>query len=406
MIGTCRNMKKLNLAILFLALIIPNSIYPQLIKSYNDAVEIFNKYPPKYEFEGIYEIYTNSKVENATIIKGKPEVKNQDFEGFKSESKLMCIFHTENDIVGVIINQEIQEYFHFKVNESGKINYSYTCKSSKKSIYFQLTYIPDNKELTGSVEIIDSDLFFELKMPYMICEMEYANTAWSYNITAKYKLKKKYSPTIPDRKASGTGFAISSDGYIVTNYHVISESKKITIKGVNGNFQRTYIAKVVSFDKNNDLAILKINDSSFTSLSKIPYTLSKKMADVGSSVFVLGYPYIQFMGEEIKLTNGIISAKTGFQGNVSTYQISAPITHGNSGGPTFDINGNVIGVVSSGFTAAQNVSYSIKTSILFNLLESMAIEPKIPTVSILSGQTLEEQVKSVKNFIYIIEVLL
>jgi hypothetical protein len=84
-------------------------------------------------------------------------------------------------------------------------------------------------------------------------------------------------------KSSGTGFAISSKGYIVTNYHVIENAKSIEVKGINGNFTRKLSAKVIVSDKKNDLAIIKIDDSRFTSLGSIPYTFRKGVADVVNS---------------------------------------------------------------------------------------------------------------------------
>ena len=95
--------------------------------------------------------------------------------------------------------------------------------------------------------------------------------------------------------------------------------------------------------------------------------------DVGEDVFVLGYPMTQALGNEIKLTNGIISARTGYQGDISTYQISAPVQPGNSGAPMFDSNGNIIGIVVAGVPGADNVGYAIKTLYLKVLIENTEI---------------------------------
>lgn len=119
--------------------------------------------------------------------------------------------------------------------------------------------------------------------------------------------------TSTTEKVSGTGFALSSDGYIVTNYHVTQGANNIIIRGIKGNFSKKYRAKVVAEDKNNDLAIIMIDDPEFTVLGNPPYTIRQSSTDVGSSVYVLGYPLRATMGDEIKLTNGIISSKSGFQ---------------------------------------------------------------------------------------------
>jgi len=206
------------------------------------------------------------------------------------------------------------------------------------------------------------------------------------------------------QKSSGTGFAISSNGYIVTNYHVIEDAKSIEVKGVNGNFSKKLSAKVIVSDERNDLAIIKINDPYFTSLGTIPYTFRQGIADVGENVFVLGYPMISSMGEEIKLTNGIVSSKTGFKGDVSQYQISAPVQPGNSGGPLFDKSGNLIGIVSAKHSLAENAGYAIKVSYLKSLIDLLPQTINQPTSNTLNGKALTEQVKIASNYIYMIVV--
>ncbi|HMZ95310.1 MAG TPA: serine protease [Chitinophagales bacterium] len=202
---------------------------------------------------------------------------------------------------------------------------------------------------------------------------------------------------------SGSGFVITANGLIVTSYHVVSDANKIQIRGVNGEFDKAFKAKILAFDKNNDLAILKIDDTKFTQINSIPYSLSDKTADVGDDVFVLGYPLRAVMGDEIKLTNGLISSKSGFQGDVTSYQISATVQAGNSGCPLFDKNGNIIGVVNARLPV-ENASYAIKTPYLKTLLSSLENQPALTTSNSLVGKSLSEQVKSVKKFVYIIEV--
>ncbi len=81
------------------------------------------------------------------------------------------------------------------------------------------------------------------------------------------------------------------------------------------------------------------------------------------------------MGNEIKFTDGKISSKSGFQGDITTYQISVPIQPGNSGGPLFDEKGNLVGITSSGVNKqlADNANYAIKTSYLVSPKESKLI---------------------------------
>ena len=205
-------------------------------------------------------------------------------------------------------------------------------------------------------------------------------------------------------KSSGTGYAISSNGYIVTNYHVTNNAKSIRIRGVNEDFSKAYKAKVVIEDKNNDLTILKIDDPSFTSLGTIPYLITSRASDVGSSVFVLGYPLRASMGDEVKLTNGIISSNSGFQGDITSYQITAPVQPGNSGGPLFDDKGNIIGIINAKHSGAENAAYAIKASYLINLINLMPTPPKLQSLNSVAGKPLTEQVKILKKFTYIIEI--
>ena len=206
------------------------------------------------------------------------------------------------------------------------------------------------------------------------------------------------------QKSSGTGFAITSNGIIVTCNHVIENADKIVVRGINNDFNTIYTAKIVSVDKNNDLAVIQIDDPLFKTISTIPYLISEKTIDVGSNVFALGYPLRSSMGDEIKLTNGIISSKSGFKGDITTYQISVPAQPGNSGGPLFDDNGNIVGIINARHVLAENASYAIKANYLRNLLESLSPAPKLTITNTLSTKTLTEKIKSIKNYIYIIEV--
>lgn len=201
---------------------------------------------------------------------------------------------------------------------------------------------------------------------------------------------------------SGTGFALKN-GYIVTNYHVIEGANSITVQGVNGNFSIQYNTSIVGTDKINDLALLKVTDPTFKGFGIIPYSISSAISEVGEEIFVLGYPLTSTMGDEIKLTTGVISSKTGFQGDIALYQISAPIQPGNSGGPLFDKNGNVIGIVSAKHKDAENVGYAVKTLYLQNLIESSLSSAIIPMTNSISEKTLPDKVKKLKTFVYMIK---
>lgn len=200
---------------------------------------------------------------------------------------------------------------------------------------------------------------------------------------------------------SGTGFALNN-GYIATNYHVIENANSITVQGVAGYFSEKYSASVIATDKVNDLALIQIKDGKFHGFGQIPYRVKTSTSDVGENVFVLGYPLITTMGNEIKLTTGVISSKTGFMGDVALYQISAPIQPGNSGGPLFDNQGNLIGIVNAKHKGAENVSYAIKASYLNNLVESVTNTTILPSNNMVSSMDLTNKVKNIEKFVFMI----
>ena len=204
--------------------------------------------------------------------------------------------------------------------------------------------------------------------------------------------------------ASGTGFAISSNGLIVTNHHVIENAKVIKVEVTQVGLKKTYDAEIILSDQRNDLAVLQITDESFANFDDIPFTFKNDVSDMGTNVFTLGYPLISTMGESIKLTDGLISSKMGFQGDISSYQLSVPIHPGNSGGPLFDYGGNLIGVVNAKHLGAENATYAIKSNYLVNLMELLPNPPELPKKNSLKNSTLSEQVKIIEKFVFLIKV--
>src|ERR1035437_878658 len=133
----------------------------------------------------------------------------------------------------------------------------------------------------------------------------------------------------------GSGFFISGDGFAVTNNHVVDKAESVQVTADDG---KTHTAKVIGTDPRTDLALIKVEGGPF------PYVkLSDKSPRIGDWVLAVGNPF----GLGGTVTAGIVSAR-GRDIGASAYddfiQIDAPVNKGNSGGPTFDTEGNVIGV--------------------------------------------------------------
>ena len=210
-------------------------------------------------------------------------------------------------------------------------------------------------------------------------------------------------------KATGSGFAIAPNGVIATNAHVIEGSDKFEVSFSNelGNF--TYQAKVLLKDASNDIALLKIDDAKFKEFSEIPYTINEK-TDIGEQVFTIGYPLNSIMGDNYKVTNGIISANSGIGDDIRFLQISVPLQPGNSGGPLFDKSGNVVGLTTAKLnsdavrTSVENVNYAIKASYLLNVLKMIPDKSSSTSKSQLIDKELKDQVKILKNYVCLIKV--
>lgn len=207
---------------------------------------------------------------------------------------------------------------------------------------------------------------------------------------------------------NGSGFFLNPQGYIATNYHVVDGTTALQVNFTRNGESLSYPATVVATDPQNDLAIIKIDDSSFKGNVALPYGLMTRTKDTGSEVFAMGYPMADVMGSEVKFTDGKISSKSGLGGDSRVYQISVPIQPGNSGGPLFDLGGNVVGITSSGlnrdYFKSENVNYAIKASYLKNLMEScpekILLEERVEDPS--SSESLTDKIKQYEGFVVLI----
>ena len=182
--------------------------------------------------------------------------------------------------------------------------------------------------------------------------------------TVGVSLESTYANIFGQQSASavaGTGFVITADGYILTNYHVIESAQKSGYKvSVLFKDKSSYEAKIVGFDEDNDVAVLKIDASDLT-----PATIgnSDDIA-VGDSVFAIGNP----LGElDFSMTSGRVSALDRSitternSAPINMFQFDAAINSGNSGGPVYNESGEVIGIATAkvGSSGVEGLGFAI-----------------------------------------------
>jgi serine protease Do len=166
-------------------------------------------------------------------------------------------------------------------------------------------------------------------------------------------------------QAQGSGFFISSDGYIVTNDHVVDHATEVTITTSEG---KSMPAKVIGIDSKTDLALLKAQGDNFPNVS-----FAAQAPRVGDWVIAVGNPF----GLGGTVTAGIVSARGRDIGSGpydDFLQIDAPVNHGNSGGPTFNAEGEVVGVNTAIFSpsgGSVGIGFAISSDVVKNVVEQL-----------------------------------
>ncbi len=212
----------------------------------------------------------------------------------------------------------------------------------------------------------------------------------------------KTAATIPakpkfEEKFRATGFLIDGSGFLVTNAHVINNAKNLVVENKKGD---QFIAIPVYVNKSTDLAILKVSDTSFKKINALPYSIPRASAELGEHIFTLGYPK-----EEVVYGEGYLSAKSGYSGDTTSYQISISVNPGNSGGPVFNKNGEVIGIISSKETNADGVVFAIKSKNIYKALEEIKKSEsiKLPSVATIKGIDRVHQIKKIEDCVFMVK---
>ena len=348
--------------------------------------------------------YFDARIAELDPIEGIYYVTSHHFYQNRQNPNISGSNGTKSEFYAIVKNQEYDDFWVYCVDKPlGRFWINRFVKIGNSNSYA----IMDNNEAIPEHEKYSSEGRVTIDDPYNFGFQLELESRGFYNFYVTYEFVKDY-PLATDYEMvqraewSGTGFAIY-DGYIATNYHVANGAKTIRVRGIDGDMKKSYKGFVVAKDKEHDIAIIRIADKDFDGFGEIPYAIGKAVVDVGDDIFVLGYPMTDTMGEEIKLTDGVISSSSGYKGNESMYQISAAVQPGNSGGPLFNEDGSVIGIVCAKHADAENANYAIKVSYLYSLINSAKLEIDISNNNHEKSKKLSEKVKKFKSHVYLIE---
>ena len=201
-------------------------------------------------------------------------------------------------------------------------------------------------------------------------------------------------------KSGGSGFLVDGKGYLVTNAHIIRNSRNIAVINNKGE---EFKAIVLKTDNTRDIAILKIEDKEFKQVASLPYGFIKSANDVAEPIYTLGYPR-----NDIVYSEGYLSAMTGFNGDTLSCQLGIAANRGNSGGPVFNHNGEVIGIISTKETEAEGVAFAIQSKYIIDAINDLKKDTafqslKMPVRSALRGLDKKQQVKKIQDFVFMVK---
>ena len=174
--------------------------------------------------------------------------------------------------------------------------------------------------------------------------------------------------------SAGSGFAISTNGTIVTNAHVIDGCGSIEVTGLG-------VASAIAVDKDRDLAVIRLSSGHTASAA----TIQPDAPRLGQAIVILGYPLSYYMGNALTVSTGVVSSLSGLGGDPRAFTVSANIQPGNSGGPVLNMHGEVIGVAQLMFNEAEllkeegttggNVGFAINAATLVDFLRPFKSNP-------------------------------
>lgn len=174
-----------------------------------------------------------------------------------------------------------------------------------------------------------------------------------------------------DPKSSGTGFAVTADGWLITNAHVVQSCERVEVKGRG-------VASDPRIDETNDLALIRIPATDDLK----PLVFRRAATRLGEDIVAIGYPLADLLADSVKITTGNVNALAGLRNDTRYIQISTPIQPGNSGGPVVDRDGFLMGITSATFSkkaadeigiTAQNINFAIRASVADLFMQSQSV---------------------------------
>jgi serine protease Do len=188
--------------------------------------------------------------------------------------------------------------------------------------------------------------------------------------------QREQRPQQREAVSTGSGFVISSDGYVITNFHVVQDADEVVVKFYD---RKEFKAEIIGTDELSDIALLKITDDEF-----IPVELGNSdIVEQGDGVIAIGSPY----NYDFSVTFGIISAKgrgitsgRGIGDYVPYLQTDAAVNRGNSGGPLFNLDGEVIGINSQIYSRSggnEGLAFAIPINVALEVIEQLKESGKV-----------------------------
>jgi serine protease Do len=214
------------------------------------------------------------------------------------------------------------------------------------------------------------------------------------------QIKNSITPPNTIFKSGGTSFLIDPRGYLVTNAHVLKDARHVVVQNMKG---QEFKVTIIKMDEERDLAFLKIDSDQFKPMESLPYGFKKNGAELGEQLFTLGFPR-----ETIVYGEGYLSAKTGYQGDTLSCQIAIAANPGNSGGPVFNKNGELIGILSTRQLQAQGFVFAVTTRNILKSLEDLkkdSIDQFIKPVTSSAIKNLErtKQIEKIEDYVFMVK---